>query len=442
MRKITKISSIPKQSLQRKRVAAYARVSSGKDAMLQSLSAQISYYNKYIQQRNDWEFVGVYADEAITGTKDSRPEFQRMLADCRAGKIDMIITKSVTRFARNTVILLETVRELKLLGVDVFFEKENIHSISGDGEFVLTLMASYAQEESRSASDNQKWRIRKKFEQGLLAGKLDMYGYTLVNGVLCVVPEEAEIVRMIFADYLSGMGVNAIMKKLNARGVQTKRGKRWLGNKIRKILSNEKYTGDMLLQKTYRVNHISKKKMQNRDKLPMYHVKGCHEAIIDKDTFDEVQQEIQRRAAKYNPHPEQQAHHPFTSLIRCGHCGKYFRRKIAAAGSKYAKPVWICATFNTHGKSHCPSQQIPENILIAKTSEILGLTELDEALLQKHIAEIRVPAHNRLTYVFRDGPLAEAVWAHPSRRESWTKEMKSVARERQQAIEKRRREDA
>lgn len=166
MRKIIKLEGSGARPVKRKRVAAYARVSSGKDAMLHSLSAQISYYNSYIGGRGDWELVGIYVDEALTGTKAERPEFQRMLTDCRAGKIDMVITKSITRFARNTVTLLGTARELKLLGIDIYFEKENIHTLSSDGELMLTLLASFAQEESRSVSENQKWRIRKMFEEG------------------------------------------------------------------------------------------------------------------------------------------------------------------------------------------------------------------------------------------------------------------------------------
>lgn len=440
-RKVTKISNTPAKLLRRKRVAAYARVSNGKDAMLQSLSAQISYYNKYIQQRGDWEFAGIYADEAITGTKDVRAEFQRMLTDCRDGKIDMVITKSITRFARNTVILLETVRELKLLGIDVFFEKENIHSISADGEFMLTLLASYAQEESRSASENQKWRIRRKFEKGLLAGKIHMYGYTLLNGKLYVMPEEAEVVKMIFADYLSGMGINAIMKKLNAKGITTKNGNRWHEYRIMDILRNEKYTGDMMLQKTFRLDHISKKKQINRGELPMYHVIGSHEAITDKATFEKVQEEIKRRSAKYQPYPQTPKQYPFSSMIRCGQCGKYYRRKITAAGSKYAKPIWICTTFNTHGKDACSSQQIPENILIEKTMAVLDLTELDEAALSKYIAEIQVTGHHQLVYIFKDGHAEEVAWQNPSRRESWTEEMKQIARDRQNAIMEGRKKD-
>lgn len=249
MRKIIKIEGTGAQPVKRKRVAAYARVSSGKDAMLHSLSAQISYYNSYIGSRGDWELAGIYADEALSGTKADRPEFQRMLADCRAEKIDMVITKSLTRFARNTVTLLETARELKLLGVDIFFEKENLHTLSSDGELMLTLLASFAQEESRSVSENQKWRIHKMFESGRPnTGR--MLGYRLKDGTLCVVPEEAEIVKIIFTDFLSGMGKNAIARKLNDMGIPTLSNSVWRDNTIDGILKNEKYTGDMILQKT------------------------------------------------------------------------------------------------------------------------------------------------------------------------------------------------
>ncbi len=278
MRNIIKLEGNP-QPVERKRVAAYARVSSGKDAMLHSLSAQISYYNNLIGSRGDWELAGIYADEALTGTKEDRPEFQKMLMDCRNGKIDMVITKSLTRFARNTVTLLATVRELKLLEVDVYFEKENIHTLSSDGELMLTLLASFAQEESRSASENQKWRIQKMFEEGRPnTGR--MLGYRLVDGTLQIVPEEAAIVKMIFSDYLSGMGRNVIVKKLNRMGVPTMYGGLWRESTLYCILTNEKYTGNMLLQKTYILDHISKKTIVNHGERDMYYVENSHEAII------------------------------------------------------------------------------------------------------------------------------------------------------------------
>ena len=179
-------------------VAAYARVSSGKDAMLHSLSAQVSYYSNLIQRNPEWRYAGVYVDEALTGTKDNRKGFQRMLADCRAGKIDRIITKSISRFARNTVTLLETVRELKTLGVDVYFEEQNIHSMSGDGELMLSILASFAQEESLSVSENCKWRIRKQFELGEPATWRFMYGYRIRKGVITIHEEEAAVVLWVF----------------------------------------------------------------------------------------------------------------------------------------------------------------------------------------------------------------------------------------------------
>ena len=203
-RTITIVPKLPKLE-RKKRVAAYARVSCGKDAMLHSLSAQVSYYSDLIQRHDGWLYAGVYADEAKTGTKDSREEFQRLVADCRAGKIDMVITKSISRFARNTVTLLQTVRDFKAWEVDIFFEEQNIHTMSGDGELMLTILASYAQEESRSASENQKWRIRRNFEEGLLWRGI-MLGYLLENGHYVIVPEEADIVRRIYRDYLAGLG--------------------------------------------------------------------------------------------------------------------------------------------------------------------------------------------------------------------------------------------
>lgn len=233
------------------KVAAYARVSSGKDAMHHSLSAQVSRYSEYIQSHPGWQYVGVYADEAKTGTRDSREQFQRLLADCRAGRIDLVITKSISRFARNTVTLLETVRELKELGVDVFFEEQNVHSLSTDGELMLTILASFAQAESLSASENQKWRIKKNFEEGKpWSNKL--FGYCLVDGRFEVVPEEADIVRRIFAEYLSGRGTTAIANGLNADGFMTRRGFSWRPNVIAQTLRNYNYTGNLILQKTDR----------------------------------------------------------------------------------------------------------------------------------------------------------------------------------------------
>ncbi len=231
-----------------KRVAAYARVSCGKDAMLHSLSAQVSHYSNLIQNTPGWKYSGTYADEAISGTKQNRPEFQKMLSECRAGNIDIIVTKSISRFARNTLTTLQTVRELRALGVDVFFEEQSLHTLGGDGELLLTLLAAFAQAEAESASENQKWRIKSSYEQGLV-WSVNMYGYRQVNGLLEVVPEEAEILRL-FADlYLEGYGVNLLSRALESAGVRGRHGGVMRGSVLKELLFNEKIAGDLLLQK-------------------------------------------------------------------------------------------------------------------------------------------------------------------------------------------------
>ena len=413
-----KPSVIPMPKLMR--AAAYARVSCGKEEMLHSLAAQVSYYSGLIQRRLDLEYIGVYADEALTGTKDNRPEFRRLIDDCRAGRIDYVITKSISRFARNTVTLLETVREFKLLGINVFFEEQNIHTLSAEGELMLTILASYAQEESRSASENCKWRIRKNFEEGKSYGLHTMTGYRIKNNEFSIVLEEAEIVWQIYADYLSGMGVEAIIKKLRTQGVViSKTG-------VAGILRNEKYIGDLLLQKTFIADHLTKKQMSNSGQLPMYHVEGNHEPLIEKNVFEQVQEEIARRAKKYHPSKEPTVKYPFTGLIACGICGVKYRRKITAAGTKYEKPVWICKTFNSYGKDSCGSQQIPEIVLMQQTAIALGMKEFDETALAARIAEIKVPGANQLLFVFKDGHEVGIAWK-TSRRDSWTDAMRKQA---------------
>lgn len=295
--------------------AAYARVSSGKDAMLHSLSAQVSYYSELIQKNPEWRFCGVYADEAMTGTKDNRENFQKMLAECRAGNLDLVITKSISRFARNTVTLLETVRELKDLGVDVYFEEQNIHSLSSDGELMLSILASYAQEESLSASENQKWRIRKDFEQGRICS-IRMLGYRRTSDCsLEIIPKEAEIVRRIFYAYLSGIGKMKIANTLNEENIPTIHGCEWTTEDIRRILHNEKYAGNMLLQKTYRENHITKKCLKNKGELPQFFVAESHTAIIEPQIFETVQKLIKKQSERFTTAKSTTVVYPFTGKI-------------------------------------------------------------------------------------------------------------------------------
>ena len=428
------ITVVPKPTKleQKKKVAAYARVSSGKDAMLHSLSAQVSYYSNLIQNHDDWLYVGVYADEAKTGTKDSRDDFQRLIADCRVGKVDMVLTKSISRFARNTVTLLQTVREFKALGVDIYFEEQNIHTMSGDGELMITILASYAQEESRSASENQKWRIRKNFEEGM-PWNGTMLGYSYEKGKYIVVPDEAALVKLIFEYYLDGLGYNAVAKRLNAEGYKTRNGKPWYHSTIMKILRNYTYTGNLLLQKTYRENHITKKTLVNRGELPMYHAENTHEAIISQETFDAVQSEIARRANRFKKSNMHKATYPFSGKLICSVCGKNYRRKVTHTG-----PVWICSTYNALGKAACASKQIPEDLLMNITAEALGIDNFNERTFADNMACIRVCTGNTLIYQFKDGSNVTMQWRDRSRRQSWTDEMKAAAR--QKALERRKNE--
>ena len=407
----------------RKRVAAYARVSSGKDAMLHSLSAQVSYYSEHIQSHPEWEYAGVYVDEALTGTKDDRDGFQRLLADCRAGKIDMVLTKSISRFARNTVTLLETVRELKTLGVDVYFEEQNIHSLSGDGELMLTILASYAQEESRSVSESCKWRIRQKFQQGIPT-TTRLNGLRIDHGKVTVIPDEAKAVVLIFELRRAGMGKNGIARELNRRGIPAKRGGIWHESVVETILRNEKYQGDLLLQKQYRVDHLSKIDRPNLGELPQYLVRDDHEAIVSREVFEEVQQSIRERAAAFPEGHGVRAHYPFSQRLICGHCGKHYKRRVNSG-----KIAWQCSTYMTRGKALCPAKQIRESILEAVSAEVLGTDTFDAGLFEREINHIRICEGNRLAFIFRDGRKVEKTWKGPSRRDSWTDEMKEQAAE-------------
>ena len=424
MSRITTIDALP--SLEhKKRVAGYSRVSSGKDAMLHSLSSQVSYFSTLIQGHGNWVYVGVYADEAKTGTKETRPEFQRLLDDCRAGKIDMVITKSISRFARNTVTLLESVRELKALEVDVFFEEQNLHTMSGDGELMLTILASYAQEESKSVSDNMKWRIKKNFEEGK-PWDGTILGYRYKDGQYVIQPDEAETVKRIYELYLSGHGAGAIAKILNSEGRATRFNGQWHQSTVGQILRNDTYTGNLTLQKTFREDHISKKTCKNRGEFPKYYAEETHEAIIPKETFDRVQAEIARRAASRKPSPTQKAVYPFTGNLTCAICGKKYRRKTNARG-----PIWRCTTYDTKGKDACASKQIPEDTLLSTTAKVLGSAEFDAAVFKTRVSGIMACPGNKLIYCMNDGTELEAIWADRSRGESWTPEMKEAARQRE-----------
>lgn len=357
-----------------------------------------------------------------------------MLQDCRDGKIDLVVTKSVTRFARNTVILLETIRDLKKLGVDCYFEKEDMHSISPDGELLLTLLAMYAEEEARSASENQRWRIQKLYDQGKPAGG-HVFGYRLVGDKFEIVPEEAEVVKEIFNLYLSGMGYAKIARTLIERGISSCFGGTWSSASVRDVLLNEKYTGDLLLQKYFREDFRTKKDRKNTGELRKVYVKNSHDGIIERQTFQAVQQEIERRSARqmeimtHRTVGHENSGKLFTGLISCGCCGGTYVRKYTNAKSG-DQPIWICNQYFKYGKAACQSQRISEDILIEKTKEILGVSELNREKILGAISRIIVPEHHCLIYELTDGSTADAHWEHPSRKLSWTDEMREAARQK------------
>lgn len=415
---IIDIAPAKQDSLRRKRVAAYCRVSCGKDTMLHSLQAQIDYYHKLITMNPEWKFAGVYADEAKTGTKESREQFQALLAECRAGNIEMVITKSISRFARNTVTLLNTVRELKDLGIDVYFEEQNIRTLDAEGEILLTLLASFAQEESLSVSENCKWRIRNGFAEGR-AHSCTMLGYRLVDGEITLVEDEAETAKYIFDLYLAGNGLQKIANTLNEEGRWSINGNIWRSGTIRRVLTNEKYCGDLLLQKCYRENHITKKTLPNKGELTQFFIEDDHPAVVSRQSFKSVQEELKRRADE-NPKTAGSVT-AFTGKIRCSCCGKNYRRNTTPY-----RIVWCCATFNNRGKKYCPtSKVIPEDTLKTAASEILGLTEFDEEVFAEKIDHIDACPDNLLRFVFFDGTEVEYIWKDRSRAESWTPEMRA-----------------
>lgn len=398
--KVTRIKSGCGFEPKRTRTAAYARVSSGKDAMLHSLAAQVSYYSKYIQSRPDLQYVGVYADEAKTGTKEERPEFQRMLTDCKDGKIDLIITKSISRFSRNTVTLLETVRWLKDLNIDVYFEEQNIHSMSGDGELLLTILASFAQEESLSVSENCKWKIRNKFKEGI-PNTFSLYGYEFIKGEIFIDEEKAQVVRQIFDWYLSGIGSVKIAKMLTEQGVPSPRETIWSEQTVIGILKNVKYTGNLLLQKYFKENHLTKRILLNKGELPKYYVPNSHDPIISQEDFDKVQEMLSQ-----HPKPESKEYE-LKGKVFCGICGNRYIRK-----NNHNKYVWRCNRYQSKGVDTCSAKQVPDHILKATAHNF-----------DKEISKILVLPGNILKFVFYDNSEMEHIWEMPSRK--WTDDMKA-----------------
>ncbi|SKA11718.1 Site-specific DNA recombinase [Pilibacter termitis] len=434
MKIIQKIEPTIPKIAKRKRVAAYARVSVEKGRTMHSLSAQVSYYSSYIQKNPEWEYVGVYSEGGISGTTaKKRPDFQRLIEDAKNGKIDIILTKSISRFARNTVDLLETVRELRAIGVGVRFEKENIHSLSGDGELMLSILASFAQEESRSMSNNIKWTIQKRYKQGLPNSKQNLYGYRWQGDELIVVPEEAKIVQEIYANYFKKISAEKTAKMLTNRGIKGYTGGEFKGESVRSILLNITYTGCLLLQKEYVIDPISKKSKRNKGELPQYLVENHHEPIIPMETFQAVQAERARRQAEGSTSNWALNTSCYTSKIKCCYCGKNFRRRTQHS-SKGAEPIykWTCRTKNEKGVKYCNATDIPESVLRPLCAEVVGTASFDEELFLKEIEQILVIERGVLDFKFYGGKVVRKTWQPMIKKDYWTPERKRSWEKRNQ----------
>lgn len=363
------IEPIQKIQKPKKKVCAYARVSTDSEKQGESLENQVSYYENLISSNPDYEYVAVFADRGITGTTENRPEFQRMLQLCREGKIELIITKSISRFARNTAVMLETVRSLKEIGVEVRFEKENINTLSGDGELMLTVLSSFAQEESKNVSDNLKWRVKKKFEQGeLIINTTRFLGYDKDEyGDLVINREGAAVVKKIFNEYLNGKGAFTIAKELNTDGVPTVAGGRWQENTILNILKNEKYKGDAILQKYYTPDHLKKGTVRNKGEVDSYYIEDNHSPIITREMWEQVQQEIERRGkAKGNVSGDTNKYknrYPLTGMLFCSKCGATLRRRTWNSKLNCKKIVWQCSNYIKNGKDACAGTAIDDEVI-------------------------------------------------------------------------------
>lgn len=346
VKKVTKIKETNNR-LQKKlklRVAAYARVSTDNTEQLISLEAQKVHYEAYIKANPDWEFVGVYYDEGISGTKkENRTELLRLIADCENKKIDFIITKSISRFARNTMDCLETVRKLSDLGVFIYFEKENINTGSMDSELMLTILSSLAENESISISENNKWSIQRRFRNGTYKLSYPPYGYDYVDGQIVVNKEQAKVVKRIFAAALAGKGTQKIAQELNEEGVSTKRGGQWRSSTIRVILRNEKYTGDVILQKTYTDDNFIRR--TNKGELDQFFIENHHEAIISHEEFEAVNLSITQRGKEKGIKSGSSKYlnrYPLSGMIQCSECGSNFKRRVhGAKNNKYI--AWCCS---------------------------------------------------------------------------------------------------
>ena len=373
----------PMQQKTRRKVAGYARVSTDSEEQFTSYEAQVDYYTNFIRSHQDWEFVSVYTDEGISGLGTrNRDGFNAMIGDALGGKISLIVTKSVSRFARNTVDSLTTIRKLKEHGVEVFFEKENIWTFDSKGELLITLMSSLAQEESRSISENVTWGQRKRMADGKVTIPYKHFlGYRKgADGLPEIVPEEAVLVRRIYRMFIEGMSVSHIAKTLTDEGIPTPAGKqKWQNSTIESILTNEKYKGDARLQKRFTTDFLTKKTKVNEGEVPQYYVRNSHPAIIEPGAWDQVQKEMAHRKA--NPR-QRYCNSPFSGKIICGDCGCAYGSKVWHSTDRYKRIIWQC-NGKFKGAEKCRTPHLTEDRIKEVFQEAISALITDrETLLE------------------------------------------------------------
>ena len=348
------------------RVGAYCRVSTDQDDQKNSFDNQVSHYTRYIDEKPEYQLVDIYTDEGITGTNTKKREgFNRMIADCEAGKIDLVITKSISRFARNTQDCLHYSRKLKALGIGIIFEKENINTMDASGELLFTILSSLAQEESRNISENSKWGIRHNFRQGIIhINAMNFMGYDVDDDRKLVInPEQAKIVKRIFREFLEGWTPNEIAKRLNDDKVKGVHGKpSWTGKTISGMLINEKYKGDARLQKSFTEDYLTKRRVINEGQIEQYYVKDSHKAIIPRAEWEAVQMEMERRKEYCREVGAKQygfasLDSPFVTKLVCTHCGAVYKRKCWSNRGQY---VWVCRNREQRNGGTCRAQNIKD----------------------------------------------------------------------------------
>ena len=359
------------RKIDRLRVAAYCRVSTDDEDQIKSYNSMVKYYTELIKNNNQWIFAGVYADKAITGTKvDKREDFQRLIQDCMDGKIDMVIAKSLPRFARNTLDTLKYVRMLKERSIAVYFEVEKINTLK-DGEFLMTILSSVAQQEVENTSAYVKKGLKMKMKRGELVGFQGClgYDYDVATKSLSINEKGAEVVRYIFDRYVAGAGSTMIARELNEQGIMTIRGNSWTTSNVMGIINNEKYKGDILMGKTFTVDPISKRRLGNRGEEDRFYIRDHHQPIVSEETFARAQEIRERRnGGRKSPTPGKRdkysRQYAFSCMLECGFCGSNLSRRRWHSSSKYKKSIWHCVTSTKRGKRYCPdSKGIPEQVI-------------------------------------------------------------------------------